>query len=267
MDTVRSTSLRMPAFLYGREEESAAAATREGERCAEQYRKDGTLPLPQVLVEVPAGEVVVLRDRVDFGWGQPRWRLHHLSKVRSGLWEDPPRKDSPLLAERLERLYLGTPWGALYFMLAHRAPQSAEREAARLEAVLRFWEPLQSVRYLYDSPGEPLGWEELMERECDWVLTAWSPEEGGSVRERLEKGARRMARATREECVEAILRQVPGALAAAHPLHHREALADLELWRARLAAMGPASLLELSSAWPSPLSRMIYRWDKQLDGP
>lgn len=264
MENARTALLRMPAFLYGREEEIAAEAAREAERCAEQYRREGSLPLPQGLVEVPAGEVVVVRDVVDFGWGQPRWRLYHLSKVRSGLWEDPPRKDSHLLSELLETLYLGTPWGALYSMLAHRAPQSAEREASRLRAVLRFWEPLQSVRYLYDSPSDPLSWEALLRKECDWVLTAWSPEEGGSLRERLERGAQQMARATREECVEAILRQVPSALAAANPLTHREAFADLELWRERLAAMEPESFLEISSAWTSLLLRKIYRWDKQV---
>lgn len=266
METTQTTSLRIPAFLYGLEEETLAQAMQEGVRCAEQYRREGTLPLPRDLVEVPAGELVVARDVVDFGWGLARWRLYSVSKVVDGLWNELPRENSRMADDLLEAAYRGTPWGALYFMLAHNAPQSAERESVRLQAVLRFWEPLRSVRYLYTTPGDSLSWEELMEEVCAWVLTAWSPEQqGGALRERLEQGAQRMARATREDCTEAILRQVPQALECAKQVKHREALADPQLWLERLAAMDPESFMEMSSAWTSTLLRKIYQWDEEFD--
>ena len=40
--------------------------------------------------------------------------------------------------------------------------ESAEKMALRLQAMLRFWEPLQSVRYLFTSPSEPINLEQLM---------------------------------------------------------------------------------------------------------
>ncbi|WP_152621827.1 hypothetical protein [Archangium violaceum] len=80
----------------------------------------------------------------------------------------------------------------------------------RLRAVLRFRVPLQSVRYLFKHLGAAHTLDELMMAACGWA-------------------AERMAHATREDCIEAILRQKPRALSSSRSLKHRKVLADLSL--------------------------------------
>jgi hypothetical protein len=157
-----------------------------------------------------------------------------------------------------------TAWGALYFTLSQTAPMSAERIALRLQAVLRFWEPLQSARYLFKTLNTVLSLEELMVAACDWAMDAWSPVGATPVRTRLEAATERMARATREDCIEAILRQMPRALVHARGLKHGDVLANPALLRQHLTTLDPAAFERMSAACTSDLLEHLYDWDHQL---
>ncbi len=135
--------------------------------------------------------------------------------------------------------------------------------AQRLHALLRFWEPLHSIRYLFSSPAAALTLEELMRDSCDWAMEAWCPGEG-PVRARLKTAAERMARATREDSIEAILRQMPRALTSARGLKHRDVVADPELQRQRIVALGPQAFERVSGACTSELLALLHAWDRQL---
>jgi len=77
----------------------------------------------------------------------------------------------------------------------------------------------------------------------------------------------RMARATREDCLEAILRQMPRALAAARDLKHRNVLADPALLRQRFASLDPDTFERVSGAATPELLGQLYTWDRQLGKP
>jgi hypothetical protein len=224
----QSASLQLPSFLHGTYRSVQQKVKRVGLRCGEQYRKDGTFPAPRQLLEVPPGEVVLTLEVADFQRERPAWRpymvdelLFALSKPPSGEWQDPyPVRDA------FEARFLDTAWGALSFAISQSAPKSAERVARHLQAVLRFWEPLQGVRYHFMRLGEAQTLEEVMGASCGWAMEAWCPEPEGAVRERLARAAERMTRATREDCINAILRQMPRALSFARDLKHRQVLAD-----------------------------------------
>ncbi|MFY0582146.1 hypothetical protein ACN28S_54760 [Cystobacter fuscus] len=161
-----------------------------------------------------------------------------------------------------EARFLETAWSALYFATSAMVPVSAERTALRLQAVLRFWESLQGARYLFKTLGAPLTLEELVGAACDWAMDAWCPGEA-SVRDRLKSAAERMARATREDCIEAILRQMPHALTFARNLKHRDVVANPAFQRERLIALPPLAFERVSGACTSDLLALLYSWDRQ----
>jgi hypothetical protein len=263
----QTAPLQLPSFLHGTYRSVRQKVKREGLRCGEQYRKDGTFPAPRQLLEVPPGEVVLTLEVADFQRERPAWRpymvdelLFALSKPPSGEWQDPYP-----VREAFEARFLDTAWGALFFAMSQSAPKSAERVARHLHAVLRFWEPLQGVRYHFMRLGEAQTLEELMVASCDWAMEAWCPEGAGTVRERLELAAERMARATREDCIEAMLREMPRALAHASKLKHRQVLADPSYQRERFATLDSFFYERVSAACTSDLIWLLNNWDHELD--
>jgi hypothetical protein len=258
------SSLQLPSFLHGRYPSVHQKAMKEGLRCGAQYRKEGSFPAPQQMLEVPSGEVIVAQEVVDFQHERPAWRLYMVSQVRSGLWEALDWPNTFEVDDLYEAFCRETAWGALYFAISLDAPASAERMALRLQALLRFWEPLQSVRYLFKTLGAALTLEELMVTACGWATEAWCPEGGASARARLETAAERMARATREDCLEAILRHLPRALTLARGLKHPEALADPSFQRERLTKLDPLAFERISGACTPYVLEKVYDWDHEL---
>ena len=81
---------------------------------------------------------------------------------------------------------------------------------------------------------------------------------------RLETAAQRMARATREECIEAILREMPRALAHAGKLTHRNVVADPDFQSERLSMLDPRSFDRVSGAYTGDLIGQLHDWDHEL---
>jgi hypothetical protein len=216
------------------------------------------------MLDMPPGEVVVAHEVVDFQHERPSWRLYMMSNLLGELWESLEWEDTSAVRDAYEAAFLETAWGALFFALEQMGPVSAERTARRLEAVLRFWEPLERIRYLFKRLGAAQTLEEVMVASCDWTMEAWCPEAEGSVRERLGIAAERMARATREDCIEAILREMPRALAAGRDLKHRQVLADPAYQRERLATLDALSFERVSGACTSDVLEKLYAWDREL---
>ena len=203
---------------------------------------------------------------VDFQQERPAWRLHDYWETLSGL-SDTLGKSYRHINASHEPVVRETAWGALFFVICGPAPDSAERTAPRLKAVLHSWDSLQHGRYLHKKLNTFLDLEELMTAACGWAMDAWCPEGGDSVRSRLEVASERMARATRENCVEAILRQLPQILPFADRklLSHPEVVMDLALWREHLDTMDASTFERISGVRPGWVLEALYRWDRLLD--
>lgn len=256
--------LSLPSFLRGSYSEVQQKAHEEGLRCGRQYLKESCFPLPQALLEVPPGEVVVANDAVDFNRKRPAWRLHRVPHVLSGLSEALDWQDTNPLRDAYEAFCRETTWGALYFAIGRTSPHGSERMSLRFQSLLRFWEPLESVRYLFSSPSTALTLGELAEKSCSWATDAWCPVGGDSVRERLKTAVERMSRATREDSMEAILRQLSRVLILVRDLKHREAVADPSFLRQRLSLLDSAAFERVSGAHPGSLIEKLYDWDHEL---
>lgn len=259
-----SSPLRMPSFLHGSYTGIRQKSREVGKWYGEQYRKTGSFSVPRELVAVSADEVVIAHETVDLQREHPAWRLYLLAGVEDAACEVLDWQDSHQVGDAFEESCRGEAWGALYFAMTHEAPMSAARVALRLRAVLRFWEVLQSARYLFRTPNDPVTLDGLMKATCGWAVDAWFSEGELPVRSQLEKVAERMERATREDSTELILRQMPHMLAHAKGVRHPGMLTDPTFLRERLSALDPAAFAPLSAAWPAMLIRQLHLWDRQF---
>lgn len=259
--------MQLPSFLHGSRSETQRKAAAEGRRCARQYLKNGSFTLPREMVELEPGDVVGLYGGSDFHQHLPAWRLYQLSDVEMSLCEALERGDWRQAEEQYEVYFRETAWGALYYATAEKPPESAGRTASRIQAVLRSWGTLETARYRYKEPGDVLDLGGLLGRALDWVLDGWCPEEGDSVRARLEVAAVRMASASREDCETVILRRLPWVFQFAEQLQHPETVTDMAFWRERLPTLDAESFERISAASPVRVTQLLYQWDRLLSEP
>jgi len=242
----------------------ARRTSKEGHRCGEQYLKDGSFSAPRELLEVPPGEVVIAHEVVDFQRERPAWRLYMIARVMGAMADALNWQDIAQVRSKYEAASLETAWGALYFAVEQPGVLRPERVARRLQAMLRFWEPLQSTGYLFKAHPDVLTLDELMTAACEWAMNAWCPVDDRPVRTRLELAAERMARATKEDCMQAILREMPRALGYARGLKHGNLLANPSFLRERLEMLSPEAFERVSGACTSDLLGLLYAWDRDL---
>lgn len=266
MDPLQTNTLQLPSFLHGSYKAVERKVKSEGRRCAKEYQLSGAIPQPRELLPVAPGDVVFTHNVVDFDNDAPAWRLYVFGEAMMGFSES-DKKNYRYHDELYEKTFRETPWGALYFALSGNAPESAERTGLRLQAVLRSWDSLHHGRYLHKKLNTFMNLEELMTAACGWAMNAWCPEDQDSVRARFQLASERMARATREECVEAILRQLPRILSFAdrRKLNHTEVVMDLSSWREHLATLDPQEFERISGVYPGEVLREMYQWDRQLN--
>ena len=96
------------------------------------------------------------------------------------------------------------------------------------------------------------------------TLDAWCPGGPASARERLALMVERMARATREDCLEAVLRVMPLVVEVNTDLKHREVLSDPDFLRERLDALRADDWEDISSAYRFTVNGQLYAWDRAL---
>ena len=256
--------LEFPAMLHGSIGDIRREVSTSGRAWAREYLETGGFTPPRRLLQVPPGEVLILHSGADSNLVPlPRWRPYMLHGVFTRLSEGVASEARPRMEEVFESFCLETPWGALAHAVSPLPPRSAQRMARRFGALLRFWPELQGPRHALWFE-RPYTLEELVEDLYGPTLEAWCPENFTSVRERLSLLVERLARATREECVRALLRMIPTLVQGNADLQHREALRDPGFLRERLAALPPGHWEDVSGTCRSALNGRLYAWDRQL---
>ena len=264
MTTEQSPVLEFPAMLHGSNTSILRKVRAEGQWWAREYLKTGVFPQPRQMRQVAPGEALVVHSGANFDWGHPRWRVNLFMEVFMYLDEGVPEEQQQRMRDAFESFCLSTPWGALYHAVSPSPPRSAEHMAKQLASVLRFWEVLQGLRYAFWSFDQQYTLEELLDDIYRKTLEAWCPGGPAPVRERLALTVERMARATREECLEAVLRMIPGMVEGDRDLTHHEVLRDPDFLRERLSALAPKDFEELSSADKYSVAVRLSAWDREL---
>jgi len=264
MTTENSPVLEFPAMLYGSTSNIRRKVSAAGQWWAREYLETGVFPQPRRMRQVLPGEVLVMHAGAEFDLGSTRWWMHMFVDVFMGLDEGVPEQARQRTEEAFESFCLSTPWGALYHAASPPPPWSAGRMAKRLAAVLRFWEVLQGPRYAYGLP-KSLTLEGLMEYIYRQTLEAWCPGGPASVREHLTLAVERMARASREECLEAVVRVMAALVEMNKKLKHRDVLEDPAFLRERLRALPPEKFEDLSSADRYAVNDQLHDWARELE--
>ena len=267
MTTPQLPVLEFPEMLYGHTEDIIHKVRTMGQSWAREYLETGAFSLPRRMLPVPPGELLVMDPVGHFDVNlRPRWQVHLFTHVFMSLSDGVPKEERQRMEESFEAFCLSTPWGALFQSVSPSPPESAERMARRLAALLRFWDVLQAPRYAFWAfQWRDCSLEELMDYLYRKTLEAWCPGGPASVREHLVLTVERMARATREECMEAVLRFIPVLLELEHDLKHREVLSDPDFLRERLAALPPKDFERCSSACLYAVSGLLADWDGELE--
>ncbi len=264
MTTEQSPVLEFPAWLHGSIATIRRKARAEGQWWAREYLETGAFPQPRQMRQVLPGEVMVMHSAAEFGAPHTCWRMHMFTSAFIRLDECVPEEARQRTEEAFESFCLSTPWGALEHAVSPLPPLSAERMANRLASLLHFWDVLQGPRYAFWSFDDNYTLEELMDDIYRKTLEAWCPGGPASVREHLVLTVERMARATRDECLEAVLRVMPAVVEEDTDLKHREELRDPGFLRERLSTLPPKKFESLSSASKYAVSGQLWDWHREL---
>lgn len=257
-----SPVLEFPAMLYGTAGEIRRKLKAQGKTWVREYLKTGGFTPPRSMRPVLPGEVLEAHSGMVFSNG-PCWRTHMFTAVLMSLDEGVPREERQRMEDVFESFCLSTPWGAISYGAPPPPPRSAERLAKRLAALLRFWDVLQDPRYAF-FPWREFTLEELVEHIYGLTMEAWCPGGTASVREHLTLTVERLARATQEECIKAVLRVIPELLKRNTHIKHRETLSNPNLQRERLAALRPEDFEDVSCADRYSVTGALYEWDRAL---
>ncbi|ATB33157.1 hypothetical protein [Melittangium boletus] len=262
----QSPVLEFPAMLHGPISAIRREVRAKSQGWAREYRKTGGFTQPRRMLQVSPGEPLVMHSAAEFEFMcRSSWRIHMFIDVFMNLEEGVPKEERQRMEEAFESFCLGTPWGALYHAVSPPPLRSSERMASRLAALLRFWDVLQGPRYAYRVPDTHHTLDALMEYIYRETLEAWCPGGPASVREHMALTVARMARATREDCMQAVLRVIPVVVRANADLKHREELSDPGFLRERLAALPPEDFEDVSSAYRYAVNGPVCAWDRELE--
>jgi len=265
MTVQQSPGLEFPAMFHGHTGAILRKVRAKGQGWGREYLKTGVFTQPRRMLQVPPGEVLIVDSGADSNLiPHPRWRVHLFADVFIGLNDSVPKDKRQSMEEAFESFCLSTPWGALYHAVSPPPVRSAERMARRLAALLRFWEVLQGPRYAFWFERKDT-LDELVEDIYGMTLDAWCPRGPASVREHLMLTVERMSRATREDCLEAVLRLMPVLVEEDTGFKHREELSDSGFLRERLAALPPKDFEKVSSAYKYTVTMQLADWDRALE--
>src|SRR5690242_1478744 len=262
MTSEHSPVLEFPAMLYGPIATIRREVSTEARWWTREYLETGAFPRPRRMRQVRPGDVLVMHSGAELGAPHSCWRVYMFGEVFMYLDEGVPKEARQRMEEAFETFCLSTPWGALEQVTPPNPQHRAGCMANRLTAVLRFWEVLQGPRYAFWSFYQGYTLEELMDNIYRMTLEAWCPKGPASVREHLAQTVERMARATREECLEAVLRVMPAVVETDTDLKHCEVLRDPGFLRERLRALPPEKFESLSSADKYAVCGQLWDWHR-----
>ncbi|MBM7119422.1 hypothetical protein [Archangium primigenium] len=257
--------LEFPAMLHGHLGAIRRDVRAQGKAWAREYLKTGGFTQPKRMIQVPPGGLLLMHSGAEFDINpHERWRPHLLHGVFPSMNDGVPDEASSLMEEAFETFCLSTPWGALDHAVAPLPLRSAHRMARRLAALLRFWDVLRLPRYAYRVADTHHTLDELIAYLYRETMDAWCPGGPASVREHLTLMVERMARATREDCLEALLRLIPILVKMDTGLRHREQLSDPRVLRERLLALPTADFDDVSSGNKYTVATQLSAWDRAL---
>jgi hypothetical protein len=251
--------LLFPEFLYGELSPTQRKMKAETKKWGKLYAKSGDFPEPK-LMPVPPGSIVFwTRSALDLmRWGGsteidpewekvclragrhvPRWHLHHLIHF----WAEIPlvddrRETYQALFKAYEVFVQRYPWGALVIAIAQPLRNPIPVAARRIEALLSFWEPLDTIRYV-GHDLYPVSLTAFVMEVYRELVVMWVDRPTGDAKTDLRTACANMPAASEDEIRARALRSARWFIETWPHLKHRQwlktpGLLERELERLRI---------------------------------
>jgi hypothetical protein len=274
--------LLFPEFLYGELSPTQRKMKAEAKKWGKRYAKSGDFPEPK-LMPIPPGSIVFwnryalefrktgMSTENDPEWAKvwsaagpnvPRWHLHHLA----GFWTDIPTVEYrnevrwPMV-KAYETFVQRYPWGALVIAMTRPLDNPIPIATRRFEALLSFWEPLDTIRYV-DVDFYPVSLTDFVLGLYRELVVMWVDRPTGDLRIDLRTVINNMPKASEDEIRSRALRCARWVIETWPYLKHRQWLKTpglLERKLERLRIEEPDVYAELATLGGGLLARKLDR--------
>lgn len=283
--------LLFPEFLYGELSPTRRKMKAESNKWGKRYAKSGDFPEPK-LIPVPAGSIVFwLESAVEFmkwgvsaendpEWGKvcalagrhvSRWHLHHLDSFWCAIpLEDESSEGTRALLNAYEAFVQRDPWGALTIALTRPLDNPIPVAPRRIEALLSFWEQLDTIRYV-DVDLYPKSLTELLRRPYQETVVMWVDSPTGDAKADLHTAFAIMPKASEDEIRARALRCARWFIETWPHLKHRQwlktpGLLERELERLRMEEPDVYAKLPTRKSLIATLLRLEEQGVIEFDG-
>jgi hypothetical protein len=161
------------------------------------------------------------------------------------------------------------PWGAISTAIIGCLLNSIELTVPRIEGVLRFWEPLDTLKYV-DLHERPISLAQLMIDCFEGNIAMWVDQPTGNVRADLQAACDQMRNAPEEEIRSRLIKRLRAQVDIKKELQHREWLKSPGIIEAGLEAerqLGQHWYDNLTGGQTSELGRFLRDLDKNHSTP
>ena len=244
-------ALMFPAFMYGDHASCRRKMKAEAKKWGKQYQEHGTFPEPK-LIPVPPGSTIFMGNQnsvqllnmgmkfdmslplgtapKEFVFGErpnrdtPRWFFYLAEDFASevALYYFHQRLTAPPgLDAAYEALACRYPWGVLNALIHHTLHNTIPNVSRRLEALLSFWDKLDSVHYP-DPVLRVTTLTELISFRCRGCISMWVDTPTGDIRKDLAMAIDQMRRVTVDETHARIIQNLRRLSKVEMHLKHRE---------------------------------------------
>jgi hypothetical protein len=234
--------LLFPEFLYGELSPTQRKMKAEAKKWGKRYAKSGDFPEPK-LMPIPPGSIVFwnryalefrksgMSTENDPEWAKvwsaagpnvPRWHLHHLAHLWSAIpLEDGSSEGARALLHAYEAFVQRYAWGALVIVMTRPLTNPIPVAVRRFEALLSFWEPLDTIRYV-NAELYPVSLTDFVLGLYRELVVMWVHRPTGDLRVDLRTVINNMPKASEDEIRSRALRSARWFIETWPYLKHRQ---------------------------------------------
>jgi hypothetical protein len=288
----KSPPLLVPAFLFGDRTTCQRKMKAEAKKWVQRYREQGTFPEPKLVPMAPGSIAFTDESTSHFlGGGYSfmdlttvsinpddarqqglhiQWRWYMLDNLRSeALWilrhDYEAYEAFPRAFETFACRY---PSGALVVAITHALYNTIEAVSRRVEAVLGFWDLLDTVKYIDVFKRHPT-LSEVMALHFEGHVAMWVDQPSGNIRTDLRTAIDQMRRASDDEIRVRLIKRLRELADTERDLKHRAWLKSPGVIEAGLVAdenQERALYENLTTGHNGILGGFLYHLEKNYPG-
>jgi len=240
-------ALLFPAFVYGEHATCRRKMKAEAKKWAKRYEERGDFPEPKQ-IPVPPGSMMICDNieasMIAFGASSsnPYWFFYLVDWLR--MHANPGPAVRTVFQAKFEAFACRYPWGALS-VATSPWDSTIHLVAQRLEAVLSFWEKLDTLRY---RRIRQYTLTDLMHCCYESTIRMWVDAPTGTVQDMLRASIEQMRKASEDEIHARMMRRLHQVADTDPDLKHPEWL--------KSPGVIEAELVRIKQTWPALIENL-----------